>query len=102
MIYDQELLESSDLSAITAKLKNDNYWIFVAVSGTCNTSDANFDDLFNSLGISRNGDNGIWFVTSEGVLWDSSMDEGELFRRTNLHDFHLSHSADENGNYTNL
>ena len=101
MIYDQELLESSDLSVITTKIQNDSYWIFVSVSGTCNTSDATFNELFDSLGIPKNGENGIWFVTTEGILWDSSMDGGEFFRRTTPHDFHMKRSADENGNYTN-
>lgn len=100
MIYDQELLESTDLAAITEKLQNDNYWIFISVDGTCNTADATFTNLFDKYGIPMDGTNGIWFISSDGS-WNTTMDDGEFFRRTDPHDFHLRRSSDENGNWSN-
>ena len=100
MIYDQELVESADLSSITEKIQNDNYWIFISVDGTCNTADATFANLFDKYGIPKDGTNGIWFISNEGS-WNTTMDDGEFFRRTEPHDFHLRRSSDENGNWSN-
>jgi hypothetical protein len=101
MIYDQELSESPDLPAIIPRLKNENYWIFISVSGSCNRFEAPFSVLLDSLAIPENGKDGIWFATSGGPQWDSSMNNGEFFWRTPLHDFHLKRSKDKEGNYTN-
>lgn len=100
MIYDQELYESAELSAIIEKLQNDNYWTFISVDGTCNTEESTFEILFDRYGIPKDGSNGIWFISNEG-LWDTTMDNGEFFRRTDSHDFHLRRSIEENGNGTN-
>ena len=100
MIYDQELVESADLSSITEKIQNDNYWIFISVDGTCNTADSTFTNLFDKYGIPKDGTNGIWFISNEGS-WNTTMDDGEFFRRTEPHDFHLRRSSDENGNWSN-
>lgn len=97
MIYDQELTECSELSAITQKLKNKNYWIFISVSGSCDTANTIFSELFDSVGIPKNGENGIWFAALDDVQWDSSMDGGEFFRTTASNDFHLKSSTGENG-----
>ena len=101
IIYDQELQESSDLTAIIAKLKNENYWVFVTVSGSCDTSDDFFAGLFDSLGIAKNGEKGIWFVNTEGIIWHSSIGNAEFFKRTSSHDFYLYSSVDENENSYN-
>ncbi len=101
MIYDQELTECSELSAITQKLKNENYWIFMSLSGSCNTANTIFSELFDSVGIPKNGETGIWFAAMDGVLWDSSMDGGEFFKTTASNDFHLKSSIDENGSCNN-
>ena len=100
MIYDQELVESTELSTITEKLNNDNYWIFISVDGTCNTAEASFADFFDKYGIPRDGTNGIWFVSKDNC-WNSTMDNGEYYVRTEPHDFHLRRSSDENGNCLN-
>lgn len=100
MIYDQELFESTDLSHITNRLQNENYWVFISVDGTSNTSDPVFADLFNKYGIPRDGTNGIWLI-SDDVSWNTTMDNGEFFRSTDPHDFHLRGSSDGNGNWSN-
>ena len=100
MICDQEMLESTELSTITEKIINDNYWVFVSVDGTCNTADVTFEELFDKCGIPKNGLNGIWFI-SDDVSWNTTINEGEFFERTEPHDFLLRRSVDENGAWTN-
>ncbi len=100
MIYDQELLESTDLSSVTKKIQNENYWIFISVDGICNTADPTFTTLFDKFGIPKDGTNGIWFISNDGC-WNTTMDDGEFFRRTDPHDFHLRRSIDENGDWLN-
>ena len=98
MINNQELRDSSDLAVIEPKLHNEHYWIFLSVTGSCSTDDVVFHKLFSSLGIPE-GENGIWFITNDSVAWNSSITEEDLFIQTNPHDFHLKHSAKNNGNY---
>ncbi len=100
MIIDQELREYEDLSIITERIRNDNYWVFISVDGTCNTSDATFANLFDKYRIPKDGTNGIWLISNDDS-WNTNMDDGEYYVRTKSHDFHLRRSSDENGNWSN-
>ncbi len=101
MIYDQELADSEELEYIAGKLKNDNYSTFISVSGSCDTANEFFTDFFDSVGIPKDGTNGVWLVDKNGVLWDSTMDGGEFFYRMAHHDLHLKCAENGEGRLTN-
>lgn len=102
MIYDQELIETTNAGLIAEKLSNPNYWVFVSVDGTCNTSDEKIRGLLNTVGIYEENANGIWFLEQGTSLWTAFLDDDELYKRTAPHDFHLQRSYDEEtGIYTN-
>jgi len=103
MIYDQELVETTNVRVIAEKLSNPNYWVFVSVDGTCNTSDENIRGILNSIGIYEENANGIWFLEQGISLWTATLDDGEFYKRTASHDFHLQRSHnEETGIYTNV
>ena len=94
MIYDQELIECTELQTYIEKLKNESYWVFISVDGTCNTEEPYFSYLFDSFGIPKDGGNGICYIKNSVISWDTSLDDGELYIMTEPHDFLLKRNAD--------
>jgi hypothetical protein len=56
--------------------------------------------LLDKYGISLDGTTGIWLISGD-VVWNSSLDEGDFYWRTESHDFHLHRFLDEDGKWLN-
>ena len=101
MIADQELVESTDLSSISKKLHDEEYWVIVSVDGTCNTSDEYIQSFLKQQGIVNEGASGIWLKKENAVVWSSGVEDAEFYTRTAPHDFLFKRSINEEGQYIN-
>lgn len=99
MIYDQELVDTTDINAICEKIQNNRYWIFVSIDGTCNVLEPNLNKFLSTMGIGEDA-TGIYFLDDGNNIWCTGEGEKELYRSTDAHDFHLSR-VNNDGTYTN-
>ena len=101
MLYNQELIECTSPSEIIQKIKNPNYWVCLSIDGTCTSSDEHVKGYLEELGIEETGAGGIWLRQNGTVVWNSDMENGEVYQTTPSHDFHLKRHNHGNGLYTN-
>ncbi|MDO4489206.1 MAG: hypothetical protein Q4B67_09000 [Eubacteriales bacterium] len=97
MIYDKELSELTRREEITAKLSNKNLEVFVSADGDCSAYDASTAELLNELGISFNGQNGIWYLKDGATIWSSENVTDEYYWSTKRNDFLLKRAGVHNG-----
>jgi len=96
-VTNQELVESTNLPEIISKLQNSNYTVIVSVDGNCTTKDDKLYDLFESLGLGHDGDNGIWYIMDQvGIHYFSGTDESEKYMRPDYHDVKMQRVFDNN------
>lgn len=98
MIYNQELLELTDIPSISTKLLNEKYRLFITVDGSCTTSDENLQEFFAAMDIEKDGSGGMWYRdNTQGIVWYSGMDAAEVYIETPSHDFCMRRLTDSSG-----
>lgn len=101
MIYDQELVETIDPNSLCNKIKNEKYWTFISLDGTCNASDPAIGGLLSTIGITDEDAAGIWLFDGNNQIWYTGMGNNDYYRRTQPHDFHLKRSDNGDGTFSN-
>lgn len=102
MIYNQELKEMTDIHAISEKILNKDYRLFISVDGYCTTADEMLQFFFSAIEIMNDGANGIWYRdNTSGIVWSSSSVTAEKYVTAQTHDFVMKRTIDEEGTYSN-
>ncbi len=96
MVLDRELFENTSAESIVQMIKNPNYWVFVSVDGNVHTSsDEKIKSFMHEMGITDEEANRVWYIINGLPVWDTSMDNGELYISTKPHDFRLKRAYNE-------
>lgn len=97
VIENRAFVEAADVQELTSKIKNPDYTIVVSVDGECTTADEYLGELFDVIGLSHAGENGIWCIdNAEGILFTIGWEEMTKYRRMGSYDFRVSRLFDQN------
>lgn len=102
MIWDQMLLESSDLESIIPLIQVPNYTVMLSVDGGCSTSDEDLASFFAACGIPGTGESGIWLRENGQVSWYSGTGEAGRMITTPAYEFCMMRIPNEFGQYVNI
>ena len=94
----ERLIKSEDTDSLSELLKNENYYVFITVDGTCNTSSEGISGFLGSQGIYEENSNGIWLVQGGVVKYSSGNENYEQYITNGKRDFCIRHDAESNTN----
>ncbi len=100
-LQDMYLKNSYDLYDISNRLSNENYWIYITLDGSANSSDEIIGNFLKMQGINADPSQVMWMKKKNELVYHSGYEESEHYTQTALHDICLKRVTDDQGNYSN-